>query len=504
MNKNPLIIIFITVFIDLIGFGMIIPLSPYLAQKYGASALEVGLLMSIYSAFQFLMAPVWGQISDKIGRRPVILMSLFVAGSSHILFGLADSLALLFLARALAGIGGANISTAMAYISDVTESKDRSKGMGLIGAAFGLGFVLGPALGGFFGQISFSAPAFVAGGICLVNFVWAYFFLPESKNKSSVSQVKTNRLQRILKHFKVPSVGPLMLVSFVLSLSLANVEACLFLLVSDRFEWSLSQASYGFAFLGLLMAFTQGYLIRKLLPKFGERKLIVLGALFFAFALVLTGYSHSLYLTAVAMVFLALGTGFYNPSLLGLVSINSDQEQQGEVLGVMQSLSALARILGPALGGWLYQAYGTGVPFYFGGLISAASVFFIYNYFNKTKAKSGAKSDQNLEEDGLLKIERFQLENIVNNSVPYRLFYIGQRLELSTEVLGHPLMQKIEFIEPSQGCAALQKILTDQQYPVILLSASIPAAKQWADQLEAEGYLNVYYYGDVVSELALR
>ena len=375
-NKKALLVIFLTVFVDLVGFGIIIPLNPYLAKKFGADPLQVGLLMSVYSAFQFLFAPFWGHISDRYGRRPIILLSLFGAAISHLLFAFGGTLAMLFFARGLAGLFGANISTAMAYIADVTDTKSRSKGMGIVGAAFGLGFVLGPFLGGVMGHVgkqlgsqppfAESFPALIASAICFVNFVSAFFFLHESLPVGRRAKVKKrpSRLGLIVKYGRRPQLGAVMLCFFLLAFGMANMEASLFLYVKDKFDWSLINASWGFAYVGLLIAFTQGYLIRKLLPKVGESKLILFGLIASGIGLFGVGLSDSVMFLAVAVSVMALGSGLANPSLSGTVSLLSDESEQGLVLGTNQSLASLARILGPALGGWLYQYLGMSSPFF--------------------------------------------------------------------------------------------------------------------------------------------
>ncbi|NJM09791.1 MAG: TCR/Tet family MFS transporter [Bdellovibrionaceae bacterium] len=293
MKDKRLIIIFVTVFVDLVGFGIIIPMNPYLAGKYGATPLQVGLLMSVYSLFQFIFAPVWGQLSDRYGRRPVILVSLLGAALAHTGFAFATSLTGLLIARGLAGLFGGNISAAMAYIADITAEKDRSKGMGLIGAAFGLGFICGPVLGGVFGEIgrgmgttppfNESFPALIAGLICFVNFLSALKFLPESR-RGVASTSRGFRFQRIYQALGKPVVGGLMMLAFLNAFAMAHIEASLFLYVQDHFAWSQTKASFGFAYIGVIMVFTQGYLIRKLLPKYGERRLLLLGFVFSVFA----------------------------------------------------------------------------------------------------------------------------------------------------------------------------------------------------------------------------
>jgi MFS transporter, DHA1 family, tetracycline resistance protein len=388
MNRNPLLVIFLTVFIDLVGFGMIIPLSPFLATNFGADAFQVGLLMAVYSGAQFLFAPLWGQISDRFGRRPVILVSLVGAGLAHILFGLASSLWLLFLARGLAGLCGANISTAMAYIADVTDEKDRSKGMGLVGAAFGLGFVLGPAIGGFFSRFGFSVPAFVAAGICLANAALAFFVLPESlpperRGKGGVQQI--GRFARIQKHFRNPQVSALLAGAFLLSFALSNMEASLFLLVKDRFGWGLDKASFGFAYVGIVMAFTQGFLIRKLLPRFGEESLMLGGSLLFAVGMFTVGVGPAVIWAALGMTALAVGNGLFNPSVQGRVSVLTSPQEQGEVMGVLQSLSALARIFGPPLGGLLYDHSGMSSPFLLATVLACVVAWIVHRFVKKRK-----------------------------------------------------------------------------------------------------------------------
>lgn len=391
---NPKVIIFITVFIDLIGFGIIIPLSPYLARNFGADALQVGLLMSIYSLMQFLFAPLWGQLSDNHGRRPIILLSLFGAAASHLLFAFGGSLWVLFLARGLAGLFGANISTAMAYIADITEEKDRSKGMGMIGAAFGLGFMMGPFLGGISGDLGLmlgnlppfgeSFPAVVAAAICFLNFLAAIKFLPESRSIKPDSTYKQRkpRFQLLLKHMTKPVVGRLIFIFFLSTFGMAHMEASLFLYVQDVFAWNMTKASMGFAYVGLIMVFTQGYLIRKFLPKYGERRLMLVGLLLGGVGLSGIAFSEQVWQLAIFTTFLGFGVGMSNPSITGSISLLTSKDEQGGVMGVNQSLSAVARIIGPAIGGWFYRDVSMGSPFLVaGGLLLFAMIigFLVYD-----------------------------------------------------------------------------------------------------------------------------
>lgn len=279
MKDKRLGIIFLTVFMDLVGFGIIIPLNPYLAKVYGATPLQVGLLMSVYSLMQFIFAPIWGQLSDRYGRRPIILISLLGSAVAHLAFGLSPSLTGLMIARGFAGLFGGNISTAMAYIADITGAQDRSKGMGLIGAAFGLGFLLGPFIGGVSAHVmeNPSSPAFIAAGICFANFLLAIRFLPESNQRLESASEKKSRFKKIFGALGTPVLGTVIFLVFINTLGMALIEASLFLFVQEKFQWSLAEASWGFAYIGLILVFTQGYLIRKWMPRFGERKLLYAG-----------------------------------------------------------------------------------------------------------------------------------------------------------------------------------------------------------------------------------
>jgi multidrug resistance protein len=379
MKDKRRLILFVTVFIDLVGFGIIVPLNPYLAESFGASPLQVGLLMSVYSLMQFLFSPFWGQLSDRIGRRPVILISLLGGGLSHLGFAFASQFWGLVLARAMAGLFGGNISTAMAYMADITDEKDRSKGMGMIGAAFALGFILGPSLGGIFAEVGKnlgtspplgqSFPAVIAALICISNCVLAWWWLPESRPAGAPQRNLGGRFERIWRTLHAPTLSTLMILLFLNTLALAHVEASLFLYVQSQFQWTLTQASFGFAYIGLIMVITQGYLIRKLMPKYGERHVLALG-----FALSVIGFTCSsmasqLWLLAIGVTALGFGNGLATPSLNGSISLMAAKDAQGHSLGVSQSLSSLARILGPASGGYLYQALSPRSPFAFAALV---------------------------------------------------------------------------------------------------------------------------------------
>lgn len=390
INKN-LTIVFFIVLIDVIGFGIIIPLLPYLVSSLGEDAFSIGLLMAIFPFMQFVFAPVWGRLSDKYGRRPFLLLSLFGSVLAHTLFAVSSTYAFLFLARALAGFFGASISSAMAYIADVSEPEQRTKRMGFIGAAFGLGFVLGPALGGGFGvlgQSLGSVPPFgqqfaalMAGVICLFNFIFAFFFLEESlKNKQSEIKFSIKDLFRntkfliILESLRLPVIGKLLFIGWMFSLAMVHMEVSLFLLMKERFHWTLLQSSLGFAYIGLIMTISQGGLVRVLVPIWGERKLLVLGLVFAGLSLVGIAFAYSLWPLVMAITILGFAYSFFQPAFNGSLSLLSKASEQGERLGLAQSMSSLGRIIGSILAGWLYTRYGMESPFLMGAFYTLIAV----------------------------------------------------------------------------------------------------------------------------------
>lgn len=392
-NKKPQITIFLTVFIYLLGFGMIIPIIPIISTQYGATPLQTGLLLSIYSAMQFMFSAFWGRLSDKYGRRPILLICLFGEIFSYIFFALSRNLEMIFLARALSGFFGASISTASAYISDITPANERSKGMALIGAAFGLGFLFGPAVGGgltvwaehlspdpFF-RTSFSS--YWVSFLCLVTFVFAFFNLKESLNKDLNTPPKLGRFQAITKYFSEPVIGPLIFVFFLSSFAMSTMEATLVLFMKDKFGWGLTEVSFGFAYVGLMIVLTQGFLVRKLIPKFGERNILRLGLIFMAMGFCGIAAAQSIFAMALTQTFLALGVGFVNPSTLGSISLLAKSNEQGAALGTTQSMASLGRIAGPALGGALYGSLFIESPFIVSGLLILTGLFIVIVIFKQ-------------------------------------------------------------------------------------------------------------------------
>lgn len=503
MKKSPLFIIFITVFVDLVGFGIIIPLSPYLAREFGADAFDIGLLMAIYSGMQFLFSPMWGRLSDRHGRRPIILLSLLGAGLSHILFAFSPSLLFLFVARGLAGLFGANISTAMAYIADVTDEKNRSKGMGLVGAAFGLGFVLGPAIGAYFGKLGMelgSAPplgqslaAVVAGLICLANFFSALKFLPESLSAETRARLpkRESRWKLLSQFMERPITGRLMAMFLLSTLAMANMEASLFLLVKDDFNWTLAQAGMGFAYVGLIMVFTQGFLVRRLMPKWGERNLLFTGLVIGGIGFVGIGLADSIPVLAVAVTLLGIGNGLNHPSITGSISLLSGQEEQGLVMGVNQSLAALGRIIGPAVGGWLYRDMGHEFPFLAAGVLNGAAILLGALVFSRLPSSGRDNKREGVPLAKVSSIGGFQLYNIVNNEAPHVLIGLWGDLDLPEKM--KPTLERGHRVEADEVESVVQKNATDPSFPIILVCHNGSVSMNTARDLIALGFINVYY-----------
>lgn len=390
-NKSELKVIFLTVFLYLVGFGVIIPLLPMLSRDLGATPFQLGLLMAVYSLNQFLFSPFWGALSDRVGRRRVLLTCLGFEVLCYILFAFARSVEMLIVARALAGFFGASLSTASAAVSDVTSEKDRSKGMALIGAAFGLGFIFGPALGGglsLWGARISSAPHFATtftllgvAVLCLLNFLMALRYLKETRVPSALAETAhdarpgwrrglyalVDKVAAMRTALSRPVIGTLVLSFALASIAMSTMESTLALYVADHFGWGLFEISLGFVYIGVLATLMQGYLVRKLLPRFGEKVLLRAGLFLLALSLGLIGVADQLWILGVAMTILPFGQGLVNPSVLGSVSLLASKDEQGRILGTAQGFSALGRIIGPLLGGWSYASLSHSSPYFIAG-----------------------------------------------------------------------------------------------------------------------------------------
>jgi MFS transporter, DHA1 family, tetracycline resistance protein len=388
---TPLTILFFTVFLDLVGFGIVIPLLPLYAERFGASPMAVVWLVAIYSLMQFVFAPWWGQLSDRIGRRPVLLVGLFGSALSYLAFGLAGSLLVLFLARALAGFMGANIGVAQAYVADVTPPEERARGMGMIGAAFGLGFIFGPAIGGGLAHFGPSVPFLAAGALAFVNGLLALRWLPESRTvRGDAVRQQPGLGARLatLREFAASGTGgKLFTVFFLLTFAFAALEATFSLWADRRWQFTPSEVAYLFAYIGVLITVVQGVLVGPLVRRLGERRLAVLGAAALALGLFAIPAAPTLGWLAVALALLAFGQGTTMPAIASLISRAAPEGEQGRLLGVSQSLSALGRVLGPVWGGLVFARVGIGAPYLGGGLVVGLALFLIARTFTASPAR---------------------------------------------------------------------------------------------------------------------
>lgn len=364
-------ILFFTVFIHLLGFGIIIPLLPYFAERFGASGVTVGLLTTSFSLAQFLFAPIWGRLSDRIGRRPVLLGSLILTGISYLVFAVAGSLPVLFISRIFAGVAGATLSTAQAYIADTTTSENRTRGMGLIGAAFGMGFIFGPAMGGVLSRWGFSVPAYAAAGLALTAFLFALFLLPESlpPEERAVAAQRRRKATSWREALGRPTVGVALVLFFVATLSFSGMEAILALFCERYFHWGPHEIGYLFAYVGIVAAVLQVGIVGTLAKRFGERALVRVGLALMGAAFVTAGAVPPIALFLVTMGVIAIGSGLITPSLSALVSLATPPDEQGGILGIYQSLGSLGRAVGPFLGGLVYDVVSAGAPLWMAGTV---------------------------------------------------------------------------------------------------------------------------------------
>jgi len=348
---SPIGIVFTTVVIDLVGFGIVIPILPLWAEELGASPTEIGALAASYAAMQFLFAPVWGRLSDRYGRRPVILVALAGTVVSSLLIGLAGSLLLLWIARILNGIAGASYSAAQAYVADVTGPDERARGMGLIGAAFGIGFILGPAIGGLCALVDKRFPFFVAAALTAANLALAWKRLPEPERKQSSSASRREPFRMAIGHAQI---APMLVITFLGTFAFVGMEQTFALLGERRFDFGLVETGLVFAYIGIVVAVVQGKAIGPLVSRHGERRVMLTGLLLTGAALGLLAITTELWaLFPVAALLAASGLVF--PTVTTLVSKAVSEADQGAMLGVVASVSGLARVFGPLAAGALFE-----------------------------------------------------------------------------------------------------------------------------------------------------
>jgi DHA1 family tetracycline resistance protein-like MFS transporter len=358
---RPLLIIFLTIFVNLVGFGIIIPLLPFYAQTFGASPVVIGLLFAVFSLCQLLAAPALGDLSDRYGRRPVLVFSLAGTVLSFVMLALAQSLAMLFAARIVDGLSGGNISTARAYIADVTEPKDRARAYGIVGAAFGLGFILGPAISGVLSQVSYTAPIWAAAALTLAATAMAWLWLPETVHRTQAGTGNPFRYLPLL--LRRPTVSRVLVLDFLYWLAFAVFQTTFALFAAHRFGFDLARTGYFFAAFGLLGALIQGALIRPVVHRLGDKPTFMLGLGCGALGLIGAVVSHSVVALALSLVPLAFGIGFGHPTITSLVSRVARGDEQGRVQGAAGAVESLGRTIGPVWGNASLQHIGEAVPY---------------------------------------------------------------------------------------------------------------------------------------------
>lgn len=416
MNKPALATVFLVVMIDLLGFGIVLPLLPFYAQEFAASAVMIGLLYSVYSFMQLIFSPIWGSWSDRIGRRPIMLLSTFGAVIAYIMFGLAESLFFLFLSRIVAGTMGGNISTAQAYIADVTDSENRARGMGLIGAAFGIGFVVGPAtatalihpsfheliasagwisLAEWMGENRFALPGFFAAFLSFCSFLMVLFLLPETVDRSKEKPAFYRRpsvfLPRFWKELSLQksktSKGyliPLIIGFFLLSFGESSLYSAFPLFAEAEIGLTAEQVGIQFFYIGVIAVVIQGFLIRPLTRLFSEEKLFLTGNLFMVVGLGLIPFADSMLTLALFLGLMAVGKSLNTPTITSLISKEAGPDNVGAVMGASQGLSGLGRMIGPTWGGALFAIYYV-LPFVATALIVASAIWIAAGLITKER-----------------------------------------------------------------------------------------------------------------------
>ena len=372
-------ILFLIVFVDLVGFGLIIPLLPFYAERFGASPQQVTILMAVFSLMAMLAAPLWGRVSDRIGRRPVLMASMLASSLAYLWMGFADVLWMLFAARAFAGLCAGNIAAAQAYIADVTPPEKRARGMGMIGAAFGLGFIIGPALGGLvagdnIGTADLESPGLIAAGLSFAAFLGVVLLLPESLPAATRARPRRSRLAVFQVALGRPVLPRLLAIFFLVILAFAGMESTFALWAMRQYDWGPAQIGYIFTFVGLLSAAMQGGLIGPLTRRFGEERLLLGGLALIALGLLVLPFARALAPLGVAVSALAIGMGAMQPSLNSLISRRAGAEEQGEIMGLSQSVGSLSRVLGPVIAGALFEAFGRSSPFLWGAVLVAGAL----------------------------------------------------------------------------------------------------------------------------------
>jgi len=399
-NRNAgVFFILVTILFDCIGFGIIIPIMPDLIQELTGSSLSKaseygGILLTTYSLMMFACSPILGSLSDKLGRRPVLLISLFGMAVDYFFLSFAHTITLLFIGRILAGLCGASITTASAYIADVSTPEKRSQNFGLIGAAFGLGFIIGPVIGGVFGEIGTRVPFMIAGGLSLLNWLYGYFILPESlkpENRRAFEWKRANPVGALLRLKKFPALLGLLAALLILYIAAQSTQTVWTYYTKEKFGWNKAWVGYSLGFVGLTVGIVQGWLIRIIIPKFGNKKAVMMGLMLYVVGFILFAFASKGWMMFAFMVPYALA-GITGPAMQGIISTQVKADEQGEMQGIMTGFMSLANIIGPTLMSFIFahftkhnssSIYFPGAPFFTAALLACVSILICYRTLKK-------------------------------------------------------------------------------------------------------------------------
>jgi MFS family permease len=380
MKRPSLAFILITIFVDILGYSMMIPLLPFFVQKQGGGAAIAGTLASLYAFLQLFSGPVLGSLSDRLGRKPILLVCLFGTAIAYAIFGLADSLPFLFLAVILDGLTGNNLTTSHAYIADITPPEERSRSLSLAGAAFGLGLMAGPVLSGFLSGYGLSVPAFVAAGIAMANTLYGLLILPESlpPEKRTIHPVSFNAFAQLKGLLDIRPIRAMLIAIFLLNLAFSGLQTNFPLFSNVRFGWDAPQNGFFFAFVGVVAVFVQGVLYGRLQPRLGELRLAIFGLALLSLGMAGIALASIPWTLFPFVAVAALGSGSSIPSLSGMVSARVSGTQQGQLMGGMQTMFGLTTIIGPTLAGLSFERIGVSAPYWVGsGLALLALLVFV-------------------------------------------------------------------------------------------------------------------------------
>ncbi|MGE5437537.1 MAG: MFS transporter, partial [Syntrophothermus sp.] len=379
------------------GFGILIPLLPTFAYNVlRVDETAIGIAIAVYSLTQFFFNPIFGNLSDKYGRRPLIVVSLLLNATGYVIFAFTDMYLVLIISRVIAGIGGSSIGVAQAYIADVTTKENRAKGMGLIGSAFGLGFVFGPLIGGYLSEFGYQVTGFVSAGFSFIAFLSTVFLLPESltRDKMHEGHRKLFDIKAARDVFRNKAIGVSIVLFFILTFSVANMYGTFALLGSQTFGFTDRQNGYLYGVIGLSSVIVQGGLLNVFAKFMDDRKLIMFGSVCMIIGLGMIPYGGGFWGIAIIVAILSLGTGTLQPTILSLVSKFSKEHEQGMVLGTNQSISALGRVLGPLWGGFSFEFFGHQYPFLTGAFFSSLILIFSTIFLSKFLVHSHAAADK--------------------------------------------------------------------------------------------------------------